>query len=181
MVLPGTYTVRLAAGGETLSTEVEVRGDPRIQISRADLEARQQMLMSAYTLSKTVYEAGQAVRRLTEQITNVQDLLKASEDVPEGLVAEADSLREEIRRVGREMNRARAGSRGSFAVGGSTSRPTADQLWQLEQSWEKTPPFVTQINEIISTKMPALYRQLDEHGIRPDPGDTLVMPTRPGN
>ncbi|MCH8959828.1 MAG: hypothetical protein IH820_00485 [Bacteroidetes bacterium] len=180
-VLPGTYTVQLAAGGETFSTDVEVRGDPRIQIARADLEARQQTLMSAYTLSKTVYEARQAVRRLTEQITDVQDLLKAHEDAPENLTADADSLRNEIRRVGRDMNRANAGSRGSFSIEGSTTRPTADQLWQLEQAWEKVPPLVTQINEIIETKMPALYRQLDEHGIRPDPGEPLAMPTPPGN
>ncbi len=79
------------------------------------------------------------------------------------------------------MNRANAGSRGSFSIEGSTTLPTADQLWQLEQAWEKVPPLITQINEIIETKMPALYRQLDEHGIRPDPGEPLAMPTPPGN
>ena len=79
------------------------------------------------------------------------------------------------------MNQASAGSRGSFAVEGSSTRPTADQVWQLEQAWEKAPPLITQINEIIETKMPMLYRQLDEHGIHPDPGETIAMPTPPGN
>ncbi|MCH8939228.1 MAG: hypothetical protein IH966_07380, partial [Gemmatimonadetes bacterium] len=37
-VLPGTYTVRLEAAGRTLTTDVVVRGDPRIDVSRADLE-----------------------------------------------------------------------------------------------------------------------------------------------
>ena len=137
--------------------------------------------ISASALSKSVYEAGQAVRRLTEQITAVQDLLKASEAAPDSLKAEADSLRGDIRAVGEEINEARRGSRGTFAIEGSTTRPTADQLWQLEQAWEEVPALITQLNEIITTKMPALYRQLDEQGIRPNPGEVLEVPKRPGN
>jgi photosystem II stability/assembly factor-like uncharacterized protein len=38
MVLPGTYSVRLAVDGESLTTPVEVRLDPRASVSRTDLE-----------------------------------------------------------------------------------------------------------------------------------------------
>jgi photosystem II stability/assembly factor-like uncharacterized protein len=38
MVLPGTYSVRLTADGQSLTTPVEVRLDPRVSVSRADLE-----------------------------------------------------------------------------------------------------------------------------------------------
>ena len=38
-VLPGTYQVRLTVGGTTLTRQLEVTNDPRIDTSRADLEA----------------------------------------------------------------------------------------------------------------------------------------------
>ena len=38
MVLPGTYSVRLTVDGQSLTTPVEVRLDPRVSVSRADLE-----------------------------------------------------------------------------------------------------------------------------------------------
>ena len=34
-------------------------------------------------------------------------------------------------------------------------------------------------NEVISERMPALNALLDEHGIRPDPGAPIAIPTRP--
>ena len=38
MVLPGTYSVRLTVDGQSLTTPLEVRLDPRVSVSRADLE-----------------------------------------------------------------------------------------------------------------------------------------------
>jgi hypothetical protein len=40
LVLPGTYTARLTVGGETFTTPVEVRPDPRVDVPRADMEAQ---------------------------------------------------------------------------------------------------------------------------------------------
>ena len=40
------------------------------------------------------------------------------------------------------------------------------------------PGLIEQLNMMISSKMPALYDQLNEHGIRPDPGKALTVPTR---
>ena len=37
-VLPGTYELRLTAGGQTVTEPVEVVMDPRVQVSREDLE-----------------------------------------------------------------------------------------------------------------------------------------------
>ncbi len=177
-VLPGTYTVRLEAAGETLTTNLEIRGDPRVQVSRADLEARQEALMSAYRLAKPNYEAGQAARRLSEQLSDVEQLLEESADAPESLSERVDSLQGELRELQQQLQRAGAGAGVAFALDGTTSRPTADQLWQIEQSWEQLPGVVEQLNVLITSKMRALYDQLNEHGIRPDPGKALTVPTR---
>lgn len=177
-VLPGTYTVRLEAAGRTQEEEVVVRLDPRVDMSRADLEARQEALMSAYDLAGPVYEAGRAVQRVTTKLMEVSALLREQEETPEELSEEVSGLLEEARDLGREINQAAAGARGANAIGSSSTRPTADQLWQLDQAWEKVPPLIERLNEIVADEMPALYRQLDERGIRPDPGETVTMPVR---
>jgi hypothetical protein len=179
-VLPGTYTVRLEAAGQTLTTDVAVRGDPRIQISRADREARQQAMMSAYHLAKPNYEAGQAARRLTRQLTDVRQLLRQASDVPESISEEVDSLQSEVRELQQELQRAGQGAGAAFSIEAFTGRPTADQLWQIEQSWERLPGVIERINAVIDTKLPALYGQLNQHGIRPDPGTAISVPARRG-
>jgi len=179
-VLPGTYTVRMEAAGQTLEAPVSVRLDPRVEISNADLAARQAALMSAYELAKPVYDAQQAVRRLTSQLDDVSSLLGETEGAPEDLVAEVDSMKKDVEALGEEINDAAGGARGSFAIEGSTTRPTADQLWQLDQTWEKVPPLIERLNEFVTERMPAINSQLDEHGIRPDPGAAVDVPRRSG-
>jgi hypothetical protein len=179
-VLPDTYTVRLEAAGRTLTTDVVVRGDPRIDVSRADLEARQQAMMSAYQLAKPNYEAGRATRRLNQQLADIRSLLREANDVPEAIQEQVDSLRSELRELQQELQRAGAGAGAAFAIEASTTRPTADQLWQIDQSWEKLPGLINKLNEVINNKMPALYDALNEHGIRPDPGKPITVPTRSG-
>ena len=179
-VLPGTYTARLEAAGRTLTTDVVVRGDPRIDISRADLEARQQAMMSAYQLAKPNYEAGQAARRLNQQLADIRSLLREASDVPEAIQEQVDSLRSELRELQQELGRAGAGAMAAFSIEASTTHPTADQFWQIEQSWEKLPGLIDKLNEVINNKMPALYDALNEHGIRPDPGKPITVPKRSG-
>ncbi|MYI23784.1 MAG: glycosyl hydrolase [Gammaproteobacteria bacterium] len=177
-VLPGTYTVRLEAAGVTQEEQVAVRLDPRVEMSRADLEARQAALMSAYDLAGPVYEAGQAVQRVTTQLMEVTALLREQEEGREDLSDEVSALLEEARELRGDINQAAAGARGAGAIESSSTRPTADQLWQLDQAWEKVPPLIERLNEIVTGEMPALYRRLDELGIRPDPGEAVTMPMR---
>jgi ABC-type transporter Mla subunit MlaD len=134
--------------------------------------------MSAYRLTKPNYEAGRAVRRLRQQLGEVKALLKESSDAPAALKAEVDSLDLQLQDLAERLDDAGSDLRGASAIGGSTSRPTEDQLWQLDQAWENIPPLIGELNDIISTQMPALYRQLDNHGIRPSPGEPVVVPRR---
>ena len=179
-VLPGTYAVRMEAAGRTHEEQVVVRLDPRVEMSRADLEARQAALMSAYDLARPVYEARQAVQRVTTQLMEVSALLREREAAPETLGEEVGGLLDEARELGGDINQAAAGARGATAIEASSTRPTADQLWQLDRAWERVPPLVERLNEIVTEEMPALYRRLDEHGIRPDPGGPITMPERRG-
>ena len=136
--------------------------------------------MSLYDLSKPAYEAGQTVRRLSQQVTSIGQLLNESGDVPESLAADVDSLESDLRQLSEDITEASRDNRLTGAIEGSWARPTADQLWQIDRAWERIPALIERVNEIISDRLPAIHRQMNEHGIRPDPGETIAVPRRPG-
>jgi photosystem II stability/assembly factor-like uncharacterized protein len=179
-VLPGKYSVQLRVSGAEFSQDIEVRGDPRIQISDADRKARQAALMSVYELNKSIRDANQTVARLNGQLSDLQTLLEGNEDAPDELKQEAKQLSDDVGTLRQELNRAGRNARVANAIDGSTTRPTADQEWQIDRAWGQVPGLVEQINEIVTTRLPALYESCDEHGIRPDPGKPIQVPKKPG-
>ena len=114
-----------------------------------------------------------------DQQVRAAKLMAVGETIEE--VAKAvDEVRDEVRELSRDLNRAQGGTRGTGSAEGSTSRPSADQEWQLEQAWEALPDLITRINALITERIPEINALLNEHGIRPDPGDPLKVPRRSG-
>jgi photosystem II stability/assembly factor-like uncharacterized protein len=72
---PGTYTVRLTAGGKTLTSPLKVTGDPREAVPQADLDAQQ-----AFSL------------RVRDTISRLTDLVTSMRSVKEQLAARAKAL-----------------------------------------------------------------------------------------
>jgi hypothetical protein len=162
-----------------MSTDIVIRLDPRVEISRSDLEARQDALMSMYALAKPLYQAGQRVRALNEQVAEVQKLLRENEQAPETLTEAATDISAELGEIGRELGRAGRSARAAFMLEGSTTRPSPDVMLQIDMAWEKVPSLIDRLNAVIITQMPALNALLNEHGIRPLPGDPLEVPRKP--
>ncbi len=69
MALPGAYQVRLTAGGQSQTAHLELREDPRIHVSLADLEKQadleKRIAQSLTSLHRTVNE----IRDLRAQLT----------------------------------------------------------------------------------------------------------------
>ncbi|MDX1493905.1 MAG: hypothetical protein R3253_07605, partial [Longimicrobiales bacterium] len=80
VALPGTYTVTLSAAGATQSTDLTIEADPRRPMTMADRMARQDALMSLHRLAKPVYETGQAISRLEEQMDDAESLLEEHDE-----------------------------------------------------------------------------------------------------
>ncbi len=175
-VLPGTYTVRMTAAGVTEEQPVEVRLDPRVDISRQDLMARQDAMMRSYGLAATAYNAGQAVQRLTGLLDGVDRVLRASGDAPQALRDDASALRSDLEDLGQRINDASDGTRVYGQIESVTAPPTADQLWQIEQSWAKLPGLVRELNAVVTTRMPALLGRVYQNGVVPDVGEPVSVP-----
>ena len=179
-VLPGTYTVQVEAAGETSTADIRVNGDPRIQISRADLQERQDALLSMHELNKAIREANEALGRVDEQVSDIEELLESSEGISEELTEATTALKNDLDSLRQDLGDVGGNARVSGAIEGSTTRPTADQIWQMDQAWDKAPALIEQLNAFITDRLPALYDLLNEHGVRPDPGEAIVVPRRPG-
>tara|TARA_B100000586_G_scaffold49892_1_gene33199 strand:+ start:5090 stop:8200 length:3111 start_codon:yes stop_codon:yes gene_type:complete len=176
-VLPDTYTVRLEAGGRTTETTVEVVLDPRIQVPMDVLQDRQDAMMDAYNLAKPVYEARQAIGAINDQLNNMRGLL--SDDAPEALTSALDDITRDVRQIQENMQEAGAGAGAVNTIQSFAGEPTADQLWQIDQSWRLLPGVIEQINVVITDRMPGLIATVYQPGVGPGPLDTIEIPTRP--
>jgi photosystem II stability/assembly factor-like uncharacterized protein len=178
-VLPGVYQIQIEVGETTMLGDLVVRQDPRIEVSRGDLAARQAAIMSAYALERSVHDAGQAILRLRDQLGDVDDLLNDVDDPPETLSEEVEAIKEELGSISDNLDRLSV-RRTRSAIEGSTTRPTEDQLEAIDRAWNDTPAIIEGLNAVISDRMPALNRRLDDEGIRADPGEVVAIPRRGG-
>ncbi len=180
-VLPGTYTVRLEAGGATQSSELVVAWDPRVEVVRAELEARWEAVRSLYELVAPLYLANQQSDTLNRRLTDVKRLVDGRDDVPEDLVTDVESLRARVDTLDDELGDVNRDVRRLYGrIDGASRRPTEDQLSGLDEAWDKAPELIVRLNAIIEDELPSLYRRLNELGIRPDPGEPVEVPRPPG-
>jgi hypothetical protein len=187
-VLPSVYQILVDVGRTTMFGDLTVRQDPRIDISRADLAARQAAMMSMYELQAPVYHAGQAVQRLNLQLSDVEQFLRETA-ATESFGYQLEGIKEELDDVDRELRRLliRTGEEGKARpastarqIEASTTRPTEDQLQDVERAWRDAPEIFERLNALILARIPAFYRRLNDDRIQADPGEPLVVPRRRG-
>ncbi|HEU5452645.1 MAG TPA: glycoside hydrolase, partial [Terriglobales bacterium] len=63
--MPGQYTVRLTAGGQTYTQPLTVRMDPRVKTSQADLQQQ-------FDLAKPLYQAAMTLAPATSQLSSIR-------------------------------------------------------------------------------------------------------------
>ena len=134
--------------------------------------------MSLHTLAKPIYETTQAAQRLDRQLGEAEELLEAHEGASEALTAELEAINEELSSIQSELGTVRGNAGGAGAIQGSSTLPTSDQLWRIDQAWEALPGVVERLNRLIETRVPAFNAMLDAEGVRPNPGDAITVPTR---
>ena len=179
-VLPSRYSVTLQAGADTLETSFDVRLDPRVSLSRTDLEARHAAMLDSYRLLRPVQEARRRLTSMNEQLEGIQERVdEAADSVPERLSEALDAFEEALDEAREALQDAAAGSGVWRAIEGSTSPPTADQLWLIDRSWEDVPPAVETVNKLLA-ELPSLYDRLAEAGVRPETGEPVPVPRRGG-
>jgi photosystem II stability/assembly factor-like uncharacterized protein len=107
MALPGSYTVELRFGDETLTAPLRIDPDPRVQIASRDLEEQLSFSLSirdALTrLSDTVVE----IREVREQLEGARERLKGLENATE-LSASASAIVEKANAIEERLHNPKA-------------------------------------------------------------------------
>ena len=178
VAMPGVYTVSMTAGGQTFSSTVEIQADPRRPMTRADRMARQDALMSLHALAPAIYEAGRAVDAIEEQLDAAEELIEAADEAPEGLREELDAIRQALDEIDDDVGEARRNAGVATAIQGSSTLPTEDQMWQVARAWEAMEELLGPLNELITSRVPALNAQLYGEGVRRKPREAVTMPER---
>jgi hypothetical protein len=117
-VMPGTYTVRLVAGGKTLSEPLKIVMDPRVKTPVADLEQQ-------FTVAKSIYDDSMRATAAIHEITVLRDQLKArAGQAP--IAAASDSIESKLDAM--SGGAARAGRGGSGGRGGPAGPPNLNTV-----------------------------------------------------
>ena len=135
--------------------------------------------MSLYALAKPIYEATQMGRSLNQQLDATESLIKEQEDVPEALTEELSAIKDELEEIRDELGDASRNARVGNSIQNSSTVPTADQRWQVEQAWEDVPALIGRMNALVETRIPAFNEMLNQAGIRPSPGKAIEVPKKP--
>src|SRR5690606_285407 len=112
---------------------------------------------------------GQALRKADERIAAARKALREAggAEATKAILAEADSLAAAVREARRTLGRAQRGARVGFALEGVSARPTADQLWQIDEAWRVGREAVAAGNTIVGETLPAFEAKVYTEAARP--------------
>ena len=184
---PGTYTLRVEAGGEVGEVEVRVALDPRIPtVSRNDVEAQFRLARKVRDRLTEVHSAIREVRSIREQSGEVLGMLREDEERAH-LVQELEEiwnpLREELEAVEEALIQTRNESGQDpinfpsmlddqlaylySHVNSSYGRPTEGAYQRYEDMVEVTDPYLERVDGEILEQVGAFNEVLRQAGVGP--------------
>jgi hypothetical protein len=171
-VMPDTYTVRLIAGGKTLSEPLKIVMDPRVKTPRAQLEEQ-------FTVAKSIYDDIMRATAAMHEITVLHDQLKArAGEAP--VAAAGDSIESKLDAISGGGGRGgRGGGRGAQAgpanlntvrlalariekqIENADQAPTEAQVEAWHISAQPLAGLLDQWQQLKQTDLKALNKQLE--------------------
>ncbi len=175
LALPGKYQVKLTVDGQTLAAPLELKLDPRVTVSPADLEKQFAALMEIHAELARVYAAANQIVDLRAQVRDLQKRTKLAD--AQALDEKLGALQEHLLNLKIHANEDSLnyglGVDGSLAYlamivdSDSDSAPTAAALKQLEKVKAETGQYLKRWAEIQQTDVPALERAIEQQGVKP--------------
>jgi hypothetical protein len=172
-VLPGSYTVRLSALGEEMTRSLEVRLDPELEISTADLEAQHE---AAKRLTTMQHEVNQAFDTVTDVKRQLETVNKELEGFSDELTEEGKAIIEKLDEIRLKLvsdpggYRSPAQLRGKIgsllgAIGMVSARPTAAQSEWIERFDSELQEIRGVLSGLVDQEVAAFNRRINEAGV----------------
>lgn len=178
-VLPGVYTVRLIHGSQTVESKLEVRLDPSLQVSAADLKLRRDSALKLRDLVDAGNKTLRTLDSLREQLDHLDKLAKDRLPEREAEIAKRlETFRKEldaiILRLGSALDAPRLETPPSVmdhlaellsSVESVNAAPTA---YQMEAAASLTPKFserLAEVNRFLSAQVARWNEELRKEGL----------------
>lgn len=172
--LPGMYRVTVAAYGGTATTQVELRGDPDVNLSMTDYQAQFDAATQARDLSMAVQQLATNVDDLTQQVEAVEAQVKKANPSNMNLILEQTGsalsqlrdLRDKVQRPQGAMNYRdypRLVEEVRRVLGdltGSQARPTSGLMTALAELKGEQAQRARDLATIVETSITALNKML---------------------
>jgi hypothetical protein len=169
-VIPGDYTVRLHALGETVEQRVHVRADPRVNVTPADFVTWERAARTIEATECAIMRGAAQVRSLDRQLAELE---RNAHDA--SLRTAAATVRRELRPavlalVGNVSDPGHINLAGRIdwlriQVGNNSGRPTAAQSETIASYASQTATSVAQIDAVVGGSLARLNTQLRAAGL----------------
>jgi hypothetical protein len=187
---PGTYTVKLSAGGREYTQSLRVLKDPHSSGTEADIAAQQQFLLNVRRDLDTTVDAINSAELVRAQITNMKNLMldaelkKAADDLDQKLAAVEGQL-VELRATGRGQDGVRWGAKlvqkfGYLANGLQSGdfKPTNQQLAVQKDLEDRLKASQGQLGDVVNRDLGAFNDMLRRANM---PAIVTPAPRRPSS
>jgi hypothetical protein len=158
-VMPGTYTVRLTVGNKTVDKKVEVRLDPTVKVSAADLQALHDMSLRLRDMQSATNNALRALDSLKAQAEFIERTLRdRTPDAPKELTDRIAAFKKQIDDASGKLAQPEGGG-----LGFSGRAQRSERLGNLFFSIEGANAAPTPAQRVFFDELQAEFRQkLDE-------------------
>ena len=193
VALPGTYTVRVRVGDTEVTKPLEVRQDPRMNISLADRQEKYDTLVAfgrdVGVLRQITRQIRNTLRMLDPLVTNV---LSGSDSTTRALRTQGRELRDALRALREEINPSSSiqginrdpnsvsakVSQANSMLQSSWEAPTATEAVYMQQARVAVQALVAKADRVYAQEYAAFRSALQAAQLDPFPA---VEPFRPGN
>ena len=183
LVLPGSYTVKLAAAGKEATQTVVVEDDPRITVSDSVRKEWYEAQLEAGRIWAKADAADKAVKSIKKQLEELKASLDKKKDTPEAVTRSVKDLLDKTTPLARTLSadtpmgfagaplaedpepllpRARALG---FGLAAYTGAPTPQQRMVIERTSRSVDEAAAAIKDLQQTDVPALNKLVYESGI----------------
>lgn len=159
-VLPGTYTVTVEAHGAQETRPVEVRSDPRVEVTREALVARHDAEMRLQDLIG-VFAAGTRLREaMSDEMTRIEEAGEAGSD---SLTTALASLGEKLDSLSTRFRSGFGGPKFRYldldgALQAATAAPTDAQLRELDNLADQLAEDIETLNGVLAEEFAEVRR-----------------------
>jgi hypothetical protein len=177
VVPPGTYQVRLTAGGQTLTESFEVRPDPRLTSTQADYETQYALLTQIRDKLTETHDAITRIREVREQVKGVADRSKGNKaiaDAAEALSKKLTAVEEELYQTKNQSSQdplnfpIRLNNKLSALAGvvaGADAAPTDQSVEVYQDVAGRIDAQLARLREVVGTDVPAFNKLVREQDV----------------